>query len=165
MKLLHRIIDKLQATFPPNRIMLLLAGPIVAASAWFSGLVTANIPGVELPVAVVAGVIGGAVLIAITLIYKWFDQWQRGEPIDFGGDIEAALAEGGEELLASRDALTGVGQELADLRNRVTAGTINDQQISHQLGLLGDAIGQFLHDHEPEPEPEVPDVPAASPTQ
>lgn len=165
MKLLNRIIDKLQATFPPNRIMLLLAGPIVAASAWISGLVTANIPGVELPVGVVAGVIGAAVLIAVTLIYKWFDQWQRGEPIDFGGDIEAALTEGGEELLASCDALSAVEVELADLHNRVAAGTINDQQISRQLGLLGDAIGQFLHDHEPELEPEIPDVPAASSTQ
>lgn len=161
MRLLNRIIDKLQEAFPPNRIMLWLAGPIVAASAWISAVVTAHVPGVELPVGIVAGVIGAAVLIAITLIYKWFDQWQLGEQINFEADTEAALEEfidgpevqGFFEALA---ALTGVGQELADLRNRVGEGTVNDQQIMSLLGETGDAIAQFLHDHpvEAPPEPE-----------
>lgn len=104
MKLLNLIIDKLQATFPPNRIMLLLAGPIVAASAWTSALVSANIPGVELPVGIVAGIIGGAVLIAITLIYKWFDQWQRGEAIDFGADLEEVVEQFVAELQTDPEA-------------------------------------------------------------
>jgi len=104
VKLLNLIIDKLQATFPPNRIMLLLAGPIVAASAWTSALVSANIPGVELPVGIVAGIIGGAVLIAITLIYKWFDQWQRGEAIDFGADLEEVVEQFVAELQTDPEA-------------------------------------------------------------
>lgn len=172
MKFLHRIIDKLQATFPPNRIAILLAGPIVAAAAWFSGLVAANIPGVELPVGIIAGVIGAAVLIVVTLLYKWFDQWQAGEGIDFEADTEAALEEliDGPEVQGFFEALGtlgGVGESLADLRGRVEAGTINDTEIAGSLGTLGDVVAQFLHDHpvEAPPEPEIPDVAAASPTQ
>lgn len=100
MKFLNLIIDKLQATFPPNRIAILLAGPIVAAAAWTSALVSANIPGIELPVGVVAGVMGSAVLIVVTLLYKWFDQWQKGETPDFEGDLELAL----EEFLSNPEA-------------------------------------------------------------
>lgn len=100
MRLVNLIIDKLQATFPPNRIAILLAAPIVAAAAWTSAFVAANVPGVELPVGVVAGVMGSAVLIVVTLLYKWFDQWQKGETPDFEGDLELAL----EEFLSNPEA-------------------------------------------------------------
>lgn len=109
-RLLSFLIDKFQATFPPNRLMLILAGPITAASIWVSATVTANIPGVELPVGIVGGAIGAAALITITLIYKWFDQWQRGEPLQIH-ETEQTLA----ELLAEpavRDALISVHPEL-----------------------------------------------------
>ncbi len=92
-RLLNLLVDKFQATFPPNRLMIALAGPITAASVWLSAWTTAHIPGVELPVGIVAGAIGAAALITITLIYKWFDQWQRHEHVDFGGDLDLALEE------------------------------------------------------------------------
>lgn len=117
MKFLNLIIDKLQATFPPNRIAILLAGPIVAASAWISAFVATNVPGVELPVGIIAGIIGAAVLIVVTLLYKWFDQWQRGEMPDFEGDLELAL----EEFLTNpeaRDSFIANHPELFDAIDR-----------------------------------------------
>jgi len=87
-KLLNRIIDKLQATFPPNRIVVLLT-PILFMP--LAGSVTAwtatHFPGLALSEGIVIGLAGAAALAALTLAYKWLDQWQRGETIDFGADF------------------------------------------------------------------------------
>lgn len=133
---LSPIIDKLQATFPPNRLMLIFAGPIVAVSAWISALITSNIPTVELPVGVVSGIVGGAVLVAIILLYKWFDQWQAGEPINVDADLEAAF----DEIVAGHQAIDalignseGVGKAIETLRERVGEQTINQAEIVDEL--------------------------------
>lgn len=170
MKFLSPIIDRLQAVFPPNRVMLLLAAPIVAASAWISGVVSTNIPGVELPVGVVAGIIGAAVLIAVTLIYKWFDQWQKGEPVHIGTDLENAF----DEVVAGHQAIDtllghaeGVGKALEDLHQRVTTATINDTEIAAELKAIGSSLDvkELLAAIAGTPEAEVPSpAPAAPPT-
>lgn len=152
-QLVNTLGDRLQATFPPNRIMLILAAPIVAASAWISAVVTANVPGVDLPIGIVAGVVGAAVLIAITLIYKWFDQWQAGEPIDINHDLEHAY----DEIVESQSAIDallgathGFGQALAELRSRVVDGMVNPAEIADELEAIGVAVNQVIQPPEAE---------------
>lgn len=160
MNLLNHIIDRLQATFPPNRLMLILAGPIVAASAWISAFVTGNVPGATLPVGIVAGVIGAAVLIVITLIYKWFDRWQEGERIDYQGDLEQAAFEFSEAMgpdeqafFAALGTLQGTGDALANLRAQIeTDDGITEAGILDQLTSIGDVVEEFLAEKAPEPE-------------
>lgn len=160
MKFLNLIIDKLQATFPPNRVMLILAGPIVAAAAWTSAFVTANVPGVEVPVAAVTVVISAAALIAVTLIHKWFDQWQKGEPIDIDADLQAAF----EEIVGNHEAIDeilgtneAVGKMIDDLRERVVEAKTNDTEIAQELETIGIAIQALIDRHE------LPDVEVPSP--
>ena len=90
-QLVSTIGDRLQAIFPPNRVMLIVAPTTTAASLWLSAWLTAHVPGVELPAGVIAGAMGVVGLIAVTLFYKWFDQWQKGESIDPEADIQEAL--------------------------------------------------------------------------
>lgn len=141
MKLLNPFLDKLQATFPPNRIMLILAGPIVYFSAWCSAVVTTNVPGVKLPTGLVAGVVGAVVLIAVVLIYKWFDQWQAGEPIDVGKDLEAAFEEivdGHQQIDRLTGTAAGVKAAVGDLHDRLSRGEINEAQVVDELkGIFG----------------------------
>lgn len=94
MKLLNRLIDRLQATFPPNRIVVLLT-PIVfvPASAWAAAWIAEHFPGVNLPAGVIAGFAGAAAVSALTLGYKWLDGWQAHEQIDFVGDLEETADE------------------------------------------------------------------------
>lgn len=153
MKLLNPIIDKLQATFPPNRICILLAGPIVAFSAWLSALIATNVPGVELSSGIVAGIIGAAVLIVITLLYKWFDQWQAGEPIAVDADLNDAF----EEIVSSHaqvDQLlggaAGIEQALLALRLRVAEDDINPVELATELEAIGIGISQVLEGTPPE---------------
>jgi hypothetical protein len=161
--MLNALIDKLQATFPPNRIMLWLAGPIVALSAWISALVTTNVPGVTLPTGIVAGVIGAAALITISLLYKWFDHWQEGERIDYQTDVETAVGQladtpEAEAFYTALGTMQGVGAALADLRARLDApgDQMFDGDISNELAPIGDLITNFLAQH-------LEPVPVASP--
>lgn len=172
MKLINGIIDKLQATFPPNRIMLGLAGPITAASIWLSAWVTAHVPGVELPVGVIAGAMGLVGLIVITLLYKWFDQWQRGEPITVDADLEAAIDElaNAPEISAFFEALgtfDGVGKMIAEVRARIDDGTINEAEVNEELATILAVVDGFLNDHPQEqleaPEPVEAAVAVAAP--
>ena len=83
MKLLNRVIDKLQAALPPNRIAVLLAGPITAASGASSAWMAVHVPGIVLsPVEVTAFGLAAAA-IAARMLDRWIDQWQKGEPLDF----------------------------------------------------------------------------------
>jgi hypothetical protein len=74
------LIDKFQATFPPNRIVALLtpfaAAGIAAGTAWvaqhFPGLPAFN--ATELTAFALAGV-----ATVIGLAYKWLDGWQAHE--------------------------------------------------------------------------------------
>lgn len=174
MKLINRIIDKLQATFPPNRVMLALAGPITAASIWISAWVTAHVPGVELPVGIVAGAIGAVALITITLIYKWFDQWQKGEPINVDADVEAMIDElaNAPEISAFFEAIgtfDGIAGMIAQVRARVDEGTINEAEVNEELATILAVVEGFLNDHSQEQleQPEAveavgPPIPAAA---
>jgi hypothetical protein len=152
VKLLSPIIDRIQAAFPPNRVCILLAAPIVAASAWISGFVSANIPGVTLPTGVIAGIIGAACLVAVTLIYKWFDQWQKGEPIHVDTDLLRAY----EEMLDGNSqtinqllgAHGGVRELLEILRGRVADSKINPAEIVEELEHISAAINEVLDSHE-----------------
>lgn len=170
-KYLSPVIDRLQAAFPPNRLMLILAGPIVAAAAWTSGFITANVPGVELPTGIVAGFMGAAVLIAVTLIYKWFDQWQAGEGFDLSPDLEAAL----DELANSHEVLErlvgpsgGIQKVLARLRERVVESTVNPAELAEELEDIAGIVDEILVEHgikaPPEEQVASPATGAAPPT-
>jgi len=85
--------------------------PIFAGDAWWGFVrfdkINGEAPWAEAEIEAVkaaAGIIGGAVLIAITLIYKWFDQWQRGEAIDFGADLEEVVEQFVAELQTDPEA-------------------------------------------------------------
>jgi hypothetical protein len=150
--LITAIVDKFQAIFPPNRLMLILAGPITAASIWLSAWITTHVPGAELPVGVVAGAIGAAALITITLIYKWFDQWQKGEPIPYDADLEAALAELSDspdvqEFFRAHGTIQAIAQALEDLRTRIEEGKVNEADIHSAIASLVAVAGTFLQEH------------------
>lgn len=162
-RLISSIGDRLQAIFPPNRVMLALAGPITAASLWLSAWLTANVPGVALPAGVIAGAMGLVGLIVVTLIYKWFDQWQKGEPLTFEEDLNHALDELDQATTAffsAHGTVQGVGAALEDLHDRISKGSINEAEIAHGVAGILDVIGQFVDDHrvpgdQAEPEPMV----------
>jgi uncharacterized membrane protein (DUF485 family) len=94
VKLFSALVDKFQATFPPNRIVVLLTPTVfLPAAAYASTWLATNAPGIALPQGAIIGFGAAAALAAITLAYKWLDHWQLGEGIDYGGDVEAALGE------------------------------------------------------------------------
>lgn len=162
-QLISTIGDRLQAIFPPNRIMLALAGPITAGSLWLSAWLTANVPGVALPAGVIAGAMGLVGLIVVTLIYKWFDQWQKGEPLTVDDDLNQALLELEQTttmFFAAHGTVQGVGAALQDLHDRIAKGSINEAEIATGVSGILDVIGQFVEDHSvdddlAEPEPMV----------
>lgn len=149
-RLISSIGDRLQAIFPPNRIMLLLAGPITAGSLWLSAWLTANVPGVALPAGVIAGAMGLVGLIVVTLIYKWFDQWQKGEPLTIDEDLNQALDELDQAttmFFAAHGTVQGVGAALEDLHERISKGSINEAEIASRVAGILDVIGQFVETH------------------
>lgn len=99
MNPLNGIIDWLQATFPPNRIVVLLGGILTAVSSTAAAWLAAHFPGLALNAPEIAGVLAAAALITIRLLDRWIDQWQKGEGIDFAGDTQALF----DELLADDD--------------------------------------------------------------
>lgn len=154
--------DRLQAAFPPNRLAIVLAGPILAASAWVSGVIASNVPGVELPTGVIAGIMGAAVLIAARLLDRWFDQWQKGEPVDVGHDLDQAIDELAESpathaFYTALGTMQAVEHAITDLRGRIGDGVINEAEIAKRLESLGGVIVDFL-----EPHVEVDAVPSPS---
>jgi hypothetical protein len=171
-QLISTLGDRLQAVFPPNRIMLVLAGPITAASLWLSAWITANVPGVELPVGVIAGAMGLVGLIVVTLLYKWFDQWQKGEPLTVDEDLDQALAELDQATTAffsAHGTVQGVGAALTDLHDRISKGSINEAEVAHGVAGILDVIGQFVDEApaappvEPVASPPAEAVPPAAP--
>lgn len=162
-RLIGSIGDRLQAIFPPNRVMLVLAGPITAASLWLSAWLTANVPGVALPAGVIAGAMGLVGLIVVTLIYKWFDQWQKGEPLTVDEDLNQALDELDQAttmFFAAHGTVQGVGAALEDLHERISKGSINEAEVASGVAGILDVIGQFVETHSvdadvAEPEPMV----------
>lgn len=159
MKVFKHIVDRLQAIFPPNRIMLFLAAPITAGSAWVSAWITTHVPGVQLPTGLIAGVVGAATLIAITLIYKWFDQWQKGEPIHVEDDLDQAideflrdpesakaLAQLHPELFAiNLDPLVSVGHAIEQLRGQVAQGSLTNENVAAALQGIGETLDEFVN--------------------
>ncbi len=168
-RLIGSIGDRLQAIFPPNRIMLVLAGPITAGSLWLSAWITANVPGVTLPVGVIAGAMGVVGLIVVTLIYKWFDQWQKGEPLTVDEDLDQALAELDQAttmFFSAHGTVQGVGAALADLHDRISKGSINEAEVAHGVAGILDVIGQFVDDNPAGAVPAEPvEIPAPAPVE
>ena len=174
-RLIGTIGDRLQALFPPNRVMLVVAPTVTAGSLWLSAWLTAHVPGVELPAGVIAGAMGVVGLIAVTLFYKWFDQWQRGEPLTVDEDLNQALDELDQTttmFFAAHGTVQGVGAALEDLHDRIAKGSINEAEIASGVAGILDVIGQFVEaqpvDVEPTPIPapapvEEPAPPAAPP--
>lgn len=76
--LLNQAIDKLQETFPVNRVVVLLTPAFVAASGWLSSWAAANLPGIP-PVDSdwLTGVFVAGALSAAAAAYKWIDGWQK----------------------------------------------------------------------------------------
>ena len=78
--LLNAGIDKLQATFPPNRIVVLLTPLVFAPAAGFvCAYVAKKIPGVHLDSGDVTAVFIGGATAAVVKAYKWLDRWQASE--------------------------------------------------------------------------------------
>lgn len=148
-QLISTIGDRLQALFPPNRIMLVVAPTVTAASLWLSAWLTAHVPGVELPAGVIAGAMGVVGLIAVTLFYKWFDQWQKGEPLTVDEDLDQAFAELDQATTAffsAHGTVQGVGAALEDLHERISKGSVNEAEIANGVAGILDVIGQFVDD-------------------
>lgn len=165
-RLIGSIGDRLQAIFPPNRIMLLVAPTTTAASLWLSAWLTAHVPGVELPAGVIAGAMGAVGLIAVTLFYKWFDQWQKGEPLTIDADLEQALAELEQTttmFFSAHGTVQGVGAALEDLHSRIAAGSINEAEIASGVSDILDAIDRFVEAVPAVPAGAVPAEPAPAP--
>lgn len=155
MKTLIRggIIDKLQATFPPNRIVVLLGGVLTALSSTIAAWIAAHCPGLNLGAAEIAGVLAAAAIVTVRLLDRWIDQWQRGEQINTQVDLEAAfeeLADGPEVqvALAAIGTLQAVELELAELRARIGGDSIKRTEVFAELESIGGAVTQFLHEHE-----------------
>lgn len=83
--LAHGVIDQLQRSFPPNRIVVLLTPLLFAPAAGFvAALVAQWVPGIELdPLEVTLVFVAGAAA-AVTKAYKWLDGWQRAEAREWG---------------------------------------------------------------------------------
>jgi hypothetical protein len=170
-RLIGTIGDRLQALFPPNRIMLVVAPTTTAASLWLSAWLTAHVPGVELPAGVIAGAMGVVGLIAVTLFYKWFDQWQKGESPTVDEDLEWAIDRLDDATVAyfsAHNTVRGVGVELEDLSKRILKRSINEAEVAATVGSLLGVIGRFV-DEAPVPakvvSPAAEAVPPAAPAQ
>lgn len=170
MKLLNPIIEKLQEAFPPNRVALLLAGTITAVSGSIAAWLAAHFPGLNFGSVEIAGILGAAVIVTVRLLDRWFEQWQKGEPVAYDADIEQALAELGDSpdvqsFFAAHGTMEAVGFALNELRARVAVGTLDDSKIADELAAIADVAVQFLQEHplEQQPQPAVAAPPVASP--
>jgi hypothetical protein len=78
--LLNKGIDKLQETFPPNRVVLLAATPIGIAAGAANAWVATKFPGLPhfTDGQVTAFAIAGFASV-IALAYKFVDGWQKAE--------------------------------------------------------------------------------------
>jgi predicted dithiol-disulfide oxidoreductase (DUF899 family) len=75
--LLNKGIDKLQATFPPNRIVVILTPLIFAPAAGFvCAYVAKKVPGAQLDSTEVTVVFVGGATAAVVKAYRWLDGWQ-----------------------------------------------------------------------------------------
>lgn len=80
MSFLNTLINKLQATFPVNRIVVLLTPLFVSASAWIAGYVAKHFPGLPaFSSGQITAVMIAAAGAAIAAAYKWVDGWQKHE--------------------------------------------------------------------------------------
>lgn len=108
LTLLMAAIDKIQATFPVNRVVALLTPlAFVPASAWISGYVAEHFPGLPpLSSGSVTGIMIAGALAALTAAYKWIDGWQRHEQHHQSLVEAAARAEmSPKSLKAAQDAI------------------------------------------------------------
>lgn len=81
MSYLSILIDKVQAAFPVNRVVVLLTPLVfVPASAWVSAYVAEHFPGLpQFSSGQVTAVAVSGAVIAGTAAYKWIDGWQKHE--------------------------------------------------------------------------------------
>lgn len=93
MKLLNRVIDFLQEKFPPNRVAVLLAGPITAVSGTTSAWLAANVPGAHFTPAEITAFGLAAAAIAARMFDRWIDGWQKGDPFQLESGLERTLLE------------------------------------------------------------------------
>lgn len=148
--LLISIGNKIQTALPPNRVCILLAGPITAASLWLSAWVTSHVPGTTLPSSAVAGgmfLVTGSV---VALLYQWYDGWKRGESIDITGELSNMLDEVETKFFSSLGAHEAVKHALADLHGKISRGEVNEAQVAHSIEALHGVVDEFLAEHAPE---------------
>lgn len=160
MKSINRIVDALQATFPPNRVVLLLGGLITALSSTISAWIAAHFPGLNLGAPEIAGVLAAAALITMRLFDRWLNQWQKGEPIHVERDLDTAinaLVDDPEvqHALEAAGTLEAVHTSLEHLRlmleqEKSDGNMVAPDPIAAQLAAIGDEISGFLHGHPPE---------------
>lgn len=158
MKLLNRIIDWLQATFTPNRVVVMLGGVLTGLSATISAWLAAHVPGVHLTSGEITAVALSAAAISVRLLDRWIDGWQAQEPIDFGGDLENAADEfvhdpavqhaGG--AIVGLKALEG---QISQLAERVEGGGAQPAEIVSELDAVGHTLARFLSQQPAQPNP------------
>lgn len=78
-KLGNTLIDKLQATFPPNRIVALLSAPVAVGVAAGAAWVAAKFPGLDLDSTQITAIALGALGAVVAAAYKYLDGWQAYE--------------------------------------------------------------------------------------
>jgi hypothetical protein len=158
MKLLNRIVDWLQATFPPNRVVVLLGGVITAVSGTIAAWIATHVPGIQLSTGEVAGVIGATLLISIRLLDRWIDGWQAHEQIHYGEDLEGGFedlvhAPAVSEVLDAHGvgALEALGHAVSELRGHVEAGGVQPAEIAQHLDAIAAGAAQALREQPAEP--------------
>jgi hypothetical protein len=165
MRLLNILIDKLQAAFPPNRIVVILT-PLVFMP--LAGSITAwaavHFPGLKLSEGLVIGLGGAAALGALTLAYKWLDQWQHHENIYVQTDLETQLdsfvdSPEAHAFFVALGTFHGLGELIDELRAKMKQGSVGYEELEQELGHVADVIAAFIADHPTEiPPPSAPAI-------
>jgi peptidoglycan/LPS O-acetylase OafA/YrhL len=107
LALLSRGIDKLQATLPPNRLVVLLTPlAFMPAAGFITAYVAQHFPGLPtFSTPEVAGFFAAGALAAFVKAYKWLDGWQAHERAILGFyGAEQSLAPILERIFGAADA-------------------------------------------------------------
>lgn len=73
-------LDTLQATFPPNRVAVLLAPLAATVGGALASWVASSLPGLPpIDPGWIAGIFVAGAAAALIPIYKWIDGWQKAE--------------------------------------------------------------------------------------
>lgn len=91
--IVNQFIDRLQAAFPVNRIVVILTPAFAAASGWLATFAADNLPGgLQISGDWLTGIFISGAAAAIVAAYKWIDGWQKHEAGRAGFDPASEYA-------------------------------------------------------------------------